>query len=196
MLVSILFALLPTLALAAPADCAARAAPPAQDVFTSTKVARPSPSASSAPNATTGNTPTGDCKCGYVLSSFGDAYYDTVSVLSFETFADGPLGSASALSKFGWEINGSWKMGGAGPDGTVSTGSVDTLSVQDGVLLMTVPGGQKKGGTVKGSEINFAQALTGGVFIMDAQLDATPGTCQSIVSYRKYKCDVHELTTC
>jgi hypothetical protein len=97
-LVPVLLSLLPTrtLALAAPKRCAARAVPPAQDAFTSTIVTRPAPSSSPVPVA-----PVQDCKCGYVLSSFDDAYYDNVNVLSFETFANGPLGSASALDKLG-----------------------------------------------------------------------------------------------
>lgn len=166
MLVPVLLSLLPTLALAAPKRCAARAPPPAQDALTSTIVARPAL----------------DCKCGYVLSSFDDAYYDTVNVLSFETFANGPLGFASALDKLGWDINDSLQVGGPGPDGTVTTGSMDTLSVHDGVLHMTVPGGQGSGSKVLGAELHFGQLLTGGVFTMEAQLDSTPGTCQAIVS--------------
>jgi hypothetical protein len=59
---------------------------------------------------------------------------------------------------------------------------MDTLSVQDGVLHMTVSGGQGSGGKVLGAELHFGQPLTGGVFTMEAQLDSTPGTCQAIVS--------------
>lgn len=67
--------------------------------------------------------------------------------------------------------------------------SVDTFSAGPEGLLMTVPGGYSIGQEVPVAEMTFDIAgeggVTGGVFTMEAELDDTWGTCQSIVSHQK-----------
>ena len=117
-----------------------------------------------------------DCRCGYILTSFANAYYPLSRTVSFSS-----LHSASDLSDHGFDITLDEKIGAVGPGGTTCEGSASNVRIVDGVLEMIVPGGQKTGGVIKGAELCFSTAATGGVFTMEAKLDGTPGTCQSIV---------------
>ena len=126
-----------------------------------------------------------DCKCGYIVSAHSDAYFPLSHTTTFSSLPDGPV-SSSALKNLGWIVS-EWGVGGAGPEGTRSIGTIDTLSIENGILSLTVPGGQQKGGNINAAEITFdtPNGVTGGVFTMQAQLDETPGTCQSIVGLQQ-----------
>jgi hypothetical protein len=75
-------------------------------------------------------------------------------------------------------------MGPTAPDGTICYGDVNNVAINDGILELTVPGGQTAGGRTSGAELMFGENLTGGVFQMVAQIDGSVGTCQAIVSER------------
>ncbi len=123
------------------------------------------------------------CTCGYVLSSYGNVYYPLSSISDFGSLPNGALTSVSALQAYGFSITNGEQTGGAAPDGTTCEADLSNLSGVDGVLYLTVPGGQKTGGKVSGAEIVFKEPVTGGVFTMEAMLGATVGTCQSMVKH-------------
>ncbi|WRT68898.1 uncharacterized protein IL334_005880 [Kwoniella shivajii] len=132
--------------------------------------------------AGTGNTtttlPSGDCSCGYVLSSYDNAYFPKAIIASFDTIT-----SVSALAGLGLEINDGWKAGSVADDGTYCQGVASNVAINNGILTLTVPGGQSTGGVVSGAEIQTTEAITGGVFTMNAQLSPVSGTCQAIFTY-------------
>lgn len=131
-------------------------------------------------SGTSGLTPQlGDCKCGYVLSQHSNAYFPLSHTTSFSSLTGSV--SQEEMSALGWQVTIDGGVGATSDDGTHAVGSLNALSGQDGALWLTVKGGQAKGGAVKVGEIVFKDAVTGGVFTMNAQLDSTPGTCQSIV---------------
>lgn len=120
-----------------------------------------------------------DCQCGYVLSAYNNAYFPLSHSTSFSSLS-GAVTQAQ-MAELGWEVAVGYQAGARNDDGTTPIGSLEALSGGDGALLLTVAGGQARGGEIKVGEIIFKEAVTGGVFTMNAELDATPGTCQSIV---------------
>ena len=125
--------------------------------------------------------PAGDCKCGYILSAHSNAYFPSAHIVNFASLPQGPL-QISDLSALGFEVNNQWQVGGA-YQGTRSVGFINALSGLHGALALTVKGGQRMGGDIEAAEVIFQPegGMTGGVFSMEAMLDDTPGTCQSIV---------------
>lgn len=123
-----------------------------------------------------------DCSCGYVLSAHNNAYFPKHALADFSVLPDGQLTSATALQSLGFRIADGYAIGGTSSDGTMPIGSYKNLYVRSGVLHLDVPGGQKTGGQVSGAEIDSMETFLFGVFEVDMQLDATPGTCQSMVS--------------
>jgi hypothetical protein len=99
--------------------------------------------------------------------------------------------STSQLSAQGLDMNTGWGIGSTAPDGGHCSGSVNNIAIRNGTLQLTVPGGQKKGGPTTGAELSFGSGLLGGVFEMVVELDATPGTCQSMVIQKANS--VHKL---
>lgn len=102
--------------------------------------------------------------------------YTQSKTINFST-----LSSTSQLEAQGLSINTGWGIGSTAPDGGHCSGSANNIAIKNGTLQLTVPGGQKKGGPTTGAELTFGSELLGGVFEMVAQLDGTPGTCQSMV---------------
>lgn len=129
----------------------------------------PTTTAASAPNATTAVTP-GDCKCGYVLSAYDNAWFPQLKTFSFST-----IQTTSALTAAGWQIS-EWPIGGTSPAGVKCQGKTENIKFADGAMELIVPANQ-----FTGAEITFNTPILGGVLTMNAQLDKTPGTCQSIV---------------
>ena len=86
-----------------------------------------------------------------------------------------------------FRITNGFQTGPRGPDGTTCIAKSQNLAIKGGILELTVPGGQSKGGDVTGAEIYFDTPLTGGVFAMQAQLDGTVGTDHSTVDFAKVK---------
>ncbi|WWC64185.1 uncharacterized protein I303_106793 [Kwoniella dejecticola CBS 10117] len=137
--------------------------------------------ASPSPSSTGGNTTSaasGDCSCGYILSAYDDAYFPQSLIIDFATVTD-----KSTLAGMGLRIMDGSKAGSVAPDGGRSLTSIDNVAITDGVLTLTVPGGQAKGGQIGSAEIETIFAATGGVFTMNAQLSPVAGTCQSIFTY-------------
>ncbi|WWC91376.1 uncharacterized protein L201_006319 [Kwoniella dendrophila CBS 6074] len=120
----------------------------------------------------------GPCSCGYKLSKYNNVYFPNALTVSFDKVT-----SLSALQAAGFEINTGWGIGPEASDGGRAIGSTKNIGFSNGVMTLTVPGGQKKGGQITGAEINTAQSFGGGVFTMNAQLSAEKGTVQSIFSY-------------
>ena len=140
-----------------------------------------------------------DCACGYVLTAYGNAYFPLAHITDFTKLPAGKV-TAGQLDALGWQVSEGWQAGAAGPDGTVGWGSIDTFSSKNGELHMTVPAGYHIGQKVPAAEITFntPDGVTGGVFTMNAQLDETWGTCQSIVSSgrsREGRADCSSLTS-
>jgi hypothetical protein len=125
-----------------------------------------------------------DCSCGYVLTAYGNAYFPLAHITDFSKIPAGRV-TASQLDALGWQVSEGWQAGAPGPNGTVGWGSINTFSSVSGHLHMTVPAGYKIGQKVPAAEITFntPDGVTGGVFTLNAQLDDTWGTCQSIVRY-------------
>lgn len=113
-----------------------------------------------------------DCPCGYVLSAEDDAYFPL-----HKTFDFSQITSNSALKAAGWNI----ETGGIGGnhDGNQCIGSEGNIRYSDGAMSLVVPAGK-----FSGAELVYKDAVLGGMFTLDAQIDSTVGTCQSIVSIR------------
>ncbi|WVQ81539.1 hypothetical protein IAT38_003663 [Cryptococcus sp. DSM 104549] len=138
-----------------------------------------SPSDTTAASSPTGTTSSsGSCECGYVLPAYDDAYFPSSHTVDFSTVAAG-----TSFSSLGLEVTDGWRVGSTASDGTRCVGSTENVVISDGAMLLTVPGGQSTGGTVSGAEVAFSTIVSGGVFTMEAQLDAGHGTCQSIFTY-------------
>ncbi|WVR09774.1 hypothetical protein IAU60_006850 [Kwoniella sp. DSM 27419] len=154
------------------------AAPPQS---TSAVSARGSKTKLSSVQPTSTSTPTGgDCKCGYKLSKYNDAYFPQAIVIDFSKMKD-----LSELANYGIEINDQYHMGAVSDkDGTYAVGSGKNVKLNNGVLEFWVPGGQvANGGAITGAEIMTIKPYLGGIVSMDAKLDPGHGTVQSIFTY-------------
>lgn len=135
-------------------------------------------------------TPSGECKCGYSISSFNNAYYPYLSVLDAST-----LSSTADLGGLGWSVTdakaGQEEAGGiGGPYGDVrcvGKASNIRLNKAAGALELVVPGGQGGDGSITGAEMAFNTALLSAHVTMDAQLSNVVGSCQSIFTYHDGK---------
>ncbi|WWC73249.1 uncharacterized protein I206_107215 [Kwoniella pini CBS 10737] len=135
-------------------------------------------SVSVASSQNTTSTQTGNCSCGYILTSYNNAYFPESLIVDFSTVTD-----KSSLANMGLRIMDGSRAGSVAPDGGRSLTSIDNVAIKDGILTLTVPGGQAKGGQISSAEIETIFAATGGVFTMNAKLSPVAGTCQAIFTY-------------
>jgi hypothetical protein len=143
-----------------------------------------SSAASTSASSSSGSTTSSDCSCGYVLAAYDSVYYPYAAIVDFSTLSDQVFSSMDGLKSVGFTISDGWQIGATSTDGsgTICYGSPSNLAINGGILELTVPGGQTADGSTSGAEMSFSTAVTGGVFTMDAMIDGTPGTCQSIVN--------------
>ncbi|OCF41374.1 hypothetical protein I317_04855 [Kwoniella heveanensis CBS 569] len=125
---------------------------------------------------------TDGCSCGYTLTDYDNRYYPEKTVLHFSTVPDG-----ADLTQYGFYVNDGDSAGPASTTepGRRCVGSAENVYVQGGVLHLKVPAGQAGSTSPTGAELIFNPDVTGGLFVMEAQVDATPGTCMSIHTYTK-----------
>jgi hypothetical protein len=147
---------------------------------TSTVLPTPSGASQAIINNTLLDTGNSDCKCGYVMSAYNDAYFPYHHSTSFTGGPEGPISSVDSLSAYKLRPSAEGQSMGVAGD-AVAVQSLSNIRINNGVLELVVPGGQT-GGEIKSAELTFDTVVTGGVFTMDAKIDDTPGTCQSIVS--------------
>jgi hypothetical protein len=194
---TVLFPLLRLLDGRAPRSCTSRAGLPALPPVPTTpsvlgtslrlsppQVSSPNgPVESLAPPSQGGGSPPRNCQCGYILTRHTDAYFPLARYTDFSDLQEGRVPPQRSKDK-GWVVTDGYGVGAPGPDGTTPFGSIDTFSASDGVLQLTMPGGQAKRGKVRVAEMAFdtPKGMTGGVFTMQAQLDGMGGTCQAMVS--------------
>jgi hypothetical protein len=127
------------------------------------------------------------CNCGYKLTSYGNAYFRKLLNADFTTSTlSGTATSASWLSSYGFLIEDGFQTGAqsTASDQTIPIASYQNVRIQNGVLQLVVPGGQTitNGGTTSVAGLEGPSGIVRGVMTMNAKIDATPGTCQSIVS--------------
>lgn len=138
------------------------------------------------PNSTsTTTTPTSSsqCKCGYSLSAFNDAYYPSLAVLDAAT-----LSSNADLSALGWSVTTNGGGIGGGYNDVRASGQASNVRLNSGTLELVVPGGQSaSSGTITGAELAFDTALVSAHVTMEAQLSDVVGSCQSIFTYHNGK---------
>ncbi|ORX34192.1 concanavalin A-like lectin/glucanase domain-containing protein [Kockovaella imperatae] len=145
------------------------------------------PRSSSSPSSSSSTTspPPPSCDCGYILSTYGDAYFPYHRSINFEALPSGILSSANALNDLGLTIFDGQAMGGTGPDGTRSVCDLQNLAIDtDKALTFTVPGGQPAGGQISAAEVYSSDEFLHGVFMGSMKFDQTPGTCQSMFTYQ------------
>ncbi|WWC91377.1 uncharacterized protein L201_006320 [Kwoniella dendrophila CBS 6074] len=137
------------------------------------------PAVTSSTNNGTSPTPSKDCSCGYILSKYDNAYFPKSLIVLFDNVSD-----VNALSQLGFYVNNGDSIG-VGYQGNSIKGSSKNVIIKDGLLQLTVPGGQKaaSGSQLSGAEIQTSFAVTGGIFTMNAKLSSVHGTCQSIFTY-------------
>jgi hypothetical protein len=127
------------------------------------------------------------CTCGYKLTKYNNTYFRRLLNADFTTSTlSGTATSASWLSSYGFLIEDGFQTGGQSDaaDHTTPIASYKNVRIQNGVLQLVVPGGQKitNGGTTSVAGLEGPSGIINGVLTMNAKIDATPGTCQSIVS--------------
>lgn len=124
------------------------------------------------------------CPCGYTLTSHGGAYFQYHYALDFSTVPDQVGSDADSLGQYGWIIRHNGKVGGANPDGVHCTGKAENIAVRQGVLELTMPGGQsvRDSKELFGAEMKFGEAATHGVFTVRGKVSKEPGACQAFVS--------------
>jgi hypothetical protein len=127
------------------------------------------------------------CECGYNVKSQSNAYFRHQFLADFtKSKLSGTATSPSWLESYGFGIADGYQSGAQSEadDQTTPIGSYKNVRVNNGVLQLVVPGGQKitNGGTTSVAELEGPTDVINGVFTMNAKIDPTPGTCQSIVS--------------
>jgi hypothetical protein len=128
------------------------------------------------------------CECGYQLTKYSNAYFRNLLNADFTTTTlSGTATSASWLSSYGLLIEDGFQTGAQSsqPDATRPIASFKNVRIQNKILQLVVPGGQKitNGGTTSVAGLEGPSGIVNGVFTMNAKIDPTHGTCQSIVSY-------------
>jgi hypothetical protein len=126
------------------------------------------------------------CTCGYTLSQYKNAYFRHAINADFTTTKlSGTATGPDWLSQYGLQIADGWQSGAQAADGTTPIASYKNVRVQGGALQLLVPGGQHAGGgTTSVAEIDGPSNMVHGVMTLNAKIDPTPGTCQSIVRAR------------
>ncbi|WVF72948.1 hypothetical protein IAT40_007766 [Kwoniella sp. CBS 6097] len=125
---------------------------------------------------------TDGCDCGYTLTDHDNRYYPEKTIVDFSTVPDG-----ADLSQYGFYVNNGDHAGPASTTepGRRCVGAAENVYVQGGILHLKVPAAQADPMAPTGAELIFNPDVTGGLFIMEAQVDPTPGTCMSIHTYTK-----------
>jgi hypothetical protein len=128
------------------------------------------------------------CECGYNVKSQSNSYFRHQFLADFtKSKLSGTATSSSFLEDYGFWIADGYQSGGqsGAADKTTPIGSFKNVRVNNGVLQLVVPGGQKitNGGTTSVAELEGPTDVINGVFTMNAKIDPTPGTCQSIVCF-------------
>jgi hypothetical protein len=139
------------------------------------------------------------CACGYSLSAYGNAYFQKALIADFtKSTLSGTATSSSWLSSYGLYIANGYQAGGASSaaDHTTPIAHYTNVRIQNKILQLVVPGGQKitNGGQTSVAQVEGPSGIVGGVFTMNAKIDATPGTDQSIVRLHAHG-DASELRT-
>jgi hypothetical protein len=127
------------------------------------------------------------CTCGYQLKSYGNAYFRHLLSADFTTTSlSGTATGPNWLGQYGLYIADGYQSGAQSeqPDGTTPIAHYTNVRVQNGALQLVVPGGQKitSGGQTSVAEVDGPSGIINGVMTMNAKIDPTAGTCQSIVS--------------
>lgn len=134
-------------------------------------------------STTTTPSSSSQCKCGYSLSAFNDAYYPSLAVLDAAT-----LSSTADLSALGWSVTTNGGGIGGGYNDVRASGQASNVRLNSGTLELVVPGGQSaSSGTITGAELAFGTALVSAHVTMEAQLSDVVGSCQSIFTYHDGK---------
>ncbi|WVQ66938.1 uncharacterized protein L199_005129 [Kwoniella botswanensis] len=156
----------------------------------SSTIAEPSSPATQSTSSTSNSNSTtsspSECGCGYSFSeNFNSAYYPKAKIIDFSTIADG-----TDVTNLGFSVSNGDKIGASSmtDHSMICVGSSENVYIAGGVLNIKVPAGQLKGG-----EIVFEEAVTGGVFSMEAKIDKTEGTCQSLFAYTRTEGTADEL---
>lgn len=118
-----------------------------------------------------------NCQCGYSISKLNNAYMPGSFNIDFRD-----THSVEDLVAAGFVVNNGWQSGAAAADGTVAYGDVANLRFAADGLHFVVPGGQQRGGLVTAAEIQYGNGFTKVYTEAEIQVDATPGTCQALVS--------------
>ncbi|WWD03695.1 hypothetical protein V865_001751 [Kwoniella europaea PYCC6329] len=157
---------------------------PSSTIAEPSSAAAQSTSSTLSSNSTT--SPPSECGCGYTLSeNFNSAYYPKAKIIDFSTIADG-----TDVTSLGFSTSNGDKIGASSTvdPSSICVASSENVYISGGVLNIKVPAGQMTGG-----EIVFVEAVTGGVFSMEAKIDKTEGTCQSLFTYTKTEGTADEL---
>ncbi|WVR00139.1 hypothetical protein IAU59_007281 [Kwoniella sp. CBS 9459] len=122
------------------------------------------------------------CSCGYTFTDHEDRYYPEKMVIDFSTLPDG-----ADLTQYGFYVNNGDSAGPASTTdpGRRCVGAAENVYVEGGILHLKVPAAPADAVAPTGAELIFNPDVTGGLFTMEAQVDATPGTCMSIHTYTK-----------
>lgn len=125
--------------------------------------------------------PSGDCKCGYSISSLNDEYFPYKFAYTFSALSDGD--ATDGLAAAGWVVNDGEYVGGAA-NGNRCWGNKDNVNIDSGDLVLTVPKDQTASPNMECAEIAFNETnLFEGVFQTEALLSGVDGTCQAFVSF-------------
>lgn len=125
--------------------------------------------------------PSGDCKCGYSISSLNDEYFPYKFAYTFSALSDG--NARDGLAAAGWVVNDGKYVGGAA-NGNRCWGNKDNVNIDSGDLVLTVPKDQTASPNMECAEIAFNETnLFEGVFQTEALLSGVDGTCQAFVSF-------------
>jgi hypothetical protein len=126
------------------------------------------------------------CSCGYRLSQYSNSYFRNLINADFTTTSlSGTATSSSWLSSYGFWIADGYQVGAVSTrsDATSPVGSYKNVRINNHLLELVVPGGQKitNGGKTTNAQLEGPSGIINGVFTMRAKIDDEKGTCQSIV---------------
>ncbi|WVQ75400.1 hypothetical protein IAR50_005020 [Cryptococcus sp. DSM 104548] len=123
--------------------------------------------------------PADNCTCGYSIQSLGGAYYPFRYSFTPSSLADGPMTSPNDLLQYGLKINDGKHAGAEGINGAQCWGRYRNVKIEEGDLVLTVPGGQKLSADMDCAEITHNVSTFGGVFQAEATLSDVAGTCEA-----------------
>lgn len=128
------------------------------------------------------------CSCGYRLAQYSNSYFRNAIIADFTTTSlSGTATSSNWLSQYGFWIADGYQVGAVSrqSDATVPLGSYKNVRINNHLLELVVPGGQKitNGGSTSNAQIEGPSGIVNGVFTMRAKIDDEKGTCQAIFTY-------------